>query len=61
MRQIVVFGAGYVGLSLSLLLAQKNKVLIFDIDDKKVTKINNGESPIKDDFLNDFLKKALAD
>ena len=39
MKKIVVFGAGYVGLSLSLLLAQKNKVLIFDIDEKKVKKL----------------------
>ena len=56
MKKIVVFGAGYVGLSLSLLLAQKNKVLTFDIDEKKVEKINNRESPIEDPFIKDFLR-----
>ena len=54
MKKIVVFGAGYVGLSLSLLLAQKNKVLTFDIDEKKVEKINNRESPIEDPFIKVF-------
>ena len=30
--KIAVVGAGYVGISLAVMLAQKNRVVIFDID-----------------------------
>lgn len=53
---IVVFGAGYVGLSLSVLLAQKNKVTIVDIVEEKIKMISNKKSPIEDKEIIDFLK-----
>jgi len=38
---ITVVGAGYVGMSIAVLLAQKNKVKVLDIEEDKVDKINN--------------------
>ena len=38
---IFIYGAGYVGYSLALLLAQNNQVVICDTDAAKVQKINS--------------------
>jgi UDPglucose 6-dehydrogenase len=53
--KIAVIGSGYVGLSLAVLLAQKNHVVVCDIDEEKVKKINNGTSTIEDKEIEDFL------
>ena len=37
-KKITIVGAGYVGMSLSLLLAQKNQIYVHDIDKEKVQK-----------------------
>lgn len=50
-----IVGTGYVGLSLSVLLAQKHEVIAYDIDTKKIELINSKISPIKDDLLNEYL------
>lgn len=46
---IGVIGCGFVGLSNAAILAQNEKVFIFDIDQKKMDKIENNEVPF-DDF-----------
>ena len=46
--RIAVAGIGYVGLANALLLAGKNIITVVDVDQGKVDKINNGESPIRD-------------
>lgn len=53
--KIAVAGTGYVGLSLAVLLAQKNEVVALDIDARKVELINAGTSPISDAEISDFL------
>ena len=55
MTKITVVGTGYVGLSLSVLLAQRNEVIALDIDKAKVDKINEKQSPISDTEIEDFL------
>ena len=54
--KITVAGAGYVGLSNAILLAQKNEVLALDINQEKVDMINNKKSPIIDKEIEDYLK-----
>lgn len=53
--KIIVMGMGYVGLSNAVLLAQTNEVIGLEIDQKKVNLINNKKSPLKDDYLIDYL------
>lgn len=48
MKNITVVGAGYVGMSLGVLLAANNNVTILDIDPDRVNKINSLKCPIKD-------------
>ena len=54
--KIAIAGAGYVGLSNSLLLAQNHEVVIFDINAVKIEKLNNNISPIFDTEVADFLE-----
>jgi len=53
--KITVVGAGYVGLSLAVLLAQNNEVKILDVVKEKVDLINNKKSPIADKDIQYFL------
>ena len=53
--KITVVGAGYVGLSLSVLISMYNEVVIHDIDRSKVESINNKKSPIYDPEINKIL------
>lgn len=53
--KITVAGAGYVGLSNAILLAQKNEVLALDINQEKVDMINNKKSPIIDKEIEEYL------
>ena len=53
--KIAVAGTGYVGLSLATLLARRHKVVAVDVVPDKVDKINRGESPIQDEYIDEFL------
>ena len=53
--KIAVAGAGYVGLSLAVLLAQHNEVELVDVVPEKVELVNSGRSPIRDAEIEDFL------
>src|SRR6056297_2230040 len=54
--KITVAGAGYVGLSNAVLLAQKHEVTAVDVIEEKVEMINRRESPIVDAELEDYLE-----
>ena len=59
--KITVVGSGYVGMSLAILLAQKNDVLVLDVDSVRVEKINNKQSTISDPEIDDYLlRKDLS-
>lgn len=53
--KIAIAGAGYVGLSLAVLLSQKCEVVAFDVNKEKVDSINNRISPITDAYIEDYL------
>lgn len=55
--KIAVAGTGYVGLSLAVLLSQKNEVVALDIIQDKVDMINNHISPIKDKEIEEYLNE----
>ncbi len=55
--KITVVGSGYVGMSLSVLLAQHNDVTVLDIDAKRVEKINNKQSTVADTEIELFLSE----
>lgn len=54
-KNIVVVGLGYVGLSLAVLLAQRNTVTAVDISADRVDAVNRGVSPIDDEGVSRFL------
>ncbi len=56
--KIAVAGAGYVGLSLSVLLAQHNEVTVVDVLPEKVEQINAYRSPIQDEYIERYLAEA---
>lgn len=53
--KIAIAGAGYVGLSNGILLAQRNEVVCIDIVASKVEKLNRKESPIEDSEIETYL------
>ena len=60
-NKITVVGSGYVGMSLSVLLAQHNDVIVLDIDAARVDKINNKQSTVADTDIELFLaEKPLS-
>lgn len=58
--KIAVAGAGYVGLSIAVLLAQHNEVTVVDTIPEKVELINRRRSPIQDKYIEKYLaEKSL--
>ncbi len=55
--KIAIAGAGYVGLSLAVLLSQKNDVRLVDVIAEKVEKINHRISPIQDKGVEEYLSR----
>lgn len=53
--KITVAGIGYVGLSLSVLLAQKHEVTAIDVLQERVDLVNAGLSPIHDKEIEEYL------
>ncbi len=55
--KIAVAGTGYVGLSIAVLLAQKNEVVAVDIVPEKVSMINQRRSPIQDEYIEKYFRE----
>ena len=53
--RIAVAGTGYVGLSIATLLAQHNLVTAVDINAERVDLVNRRQSPIQDDYIEQYL------
>ena len=60
-KSIAVAGTGYVGLSISVLLAQHNHVVAVDIIPEKIALINQKKSPIQDEYIEKYLSEKELD
>ena len=59
--KITVVGSGYVGMSLAVLLAQHNEVVVLDVDPARVEMVNNKQSTVADAEIEVFLaEKELS-
>lgn len=58
---IAIAGAGYVGLSLAVLLSQNNHVTIVDVVEEKTKMINDKKSPIEDKEIEEYLLNKNLD
>lgn len=58
---IAVAGTGYVGLSISVLLAQHEKVFAVDIVPSKIDMVNQRKSPIQDEYIEKYLAEKDLD
>ncbi len=54
--KIAVIGIGYVGLSNAIVLAQHNEVVLVDVIEEKVKKLNLKKSPIAEPLIEDYLE-----
>lgn len=59
--KIAVAGAGYVGLSIATLLAQRHSVKLVDVIPEKVEKINKRISPIQDEYIEKYFAEKKLD
>ena len=57
---IGVIGAGYVGMSLAVLLARRMQIRLIDIQAEKINKIRQGISPIADEDIERMLPACLG-
>ena len=57
MIKITIIGCGYVGMSLAVLLGERNNIIIYDIDPSKIKLINNNQSSINDSLIEEYLNK----
>ena len=60
-KNIVIFGLGYVGMSMATLLAQRHQVSAVDISREKVELVNARKSPIKDEYIEKYLAEKELD
>lgn len=59
--KVAVVGCGYVGLSIAVLLSQRNCVVALDVVQRKVELINDRISPIRDQGIEQFLSRKPLD
>lgn len=55
MYKITIIGLGYVGMSLSVLLARQHKVIALDISEERVAMVNNGKCTVIDQYMQKFM------
>lgn len=59
--KIAVAGMGYVGLSLAVLFARHHTVSVMDLAEEKVKLLSQGKSPVRDPYIESYLKNGGLD
>ena len=59
--KIAIVGMGYVGLSIAVLLSQKNHVIAVDVVPEKVDFINRRISPVNDEYIEKYMREKKLD
>ncbi|MBO6526366.1 nucleotide sugar dehydrogenase [Erythrobacter sp.] len=59
--KIAVFGLGYVGLSNAIMLARHNTVVGCDVSPERVAMLNERQSPIQDELVEEYLRRDDLD
>jgi UDPglucose 6-dehydrogenase len=58
--RITIFGSGYVGLVTGACMAEMgNQVLCYDIDEAKIARLNDGDVPIYEPGLDDYIERNV--
>ena len=60
-KNIVVFGLGYVGMSLATLLSQSHHVTAVDVSQEKIQLVNARKSPIADEYIEKYFAEKNLD
>ncbi len=60
-KKVAIAGTGYVGLSIATLLSLNNQVTAVDIIPEKVDMLNRKQSPIRDEYIEKYLKEKELD
>lgn len=55
--KLAVVGLGYVGLTTAIFFAQHNDVVALDLDEKKISMVNQRMAPFRDEYITKYLKK----
>lgn len=58
-KNVAIFGCGYVGLSLGLLLSRNYKIRFIDTDLKKIENLSKGISPISENNIVELLREKI--
>lgn len=59
--KICIAGAGYVGLSLAVMLAVKHQISLLEINSDRVKLINERKSPITDEYISKYMREKTLD
>lgn len=55
--KLAVVGLGYVGLTTAIFFAQHNDVVAIDLDEKKISMVNQRMAPFRDEYITEYIKK----
>jgi UDPglucose 6-dehydrogenase len=59
--KVMIIGAGYVGLTMGVVLSATHEVTLLDVDEDKVKAINEMKSPIHEKGMSDLLTRGISE
>ena len=59
--KVMIIGAGYVGLTMGVVLSVTHEITLLDVDEDKVKAINEMKSPIHEKGISDLLTRGISE